>query len=51
MEKIRLGKTEIMASKIGFGCLPLQRRPMDEVIKLLRKAYDSGINYFDTARM
>ena len=51
MEKIRLGKTEIMASKIGFGCLPLQRRPMDEVIKLLRKAYDSSINYFDTARM
>ena len=40
-----------MASKIGFGCLPLQRRPMDEVTKLLRKAYDSGINYFDTARM
>ena len=51
MEKIRLGKTEIMASKIGFGCLPLQRRPMDEVTKLLRKAYDSGTNYFDTARM
>ena len=51
MEKIRLGKTEILASQIGFGCLPLQRQPMDDVTKLLRKAYDSGINYFDTARM
>ncbi len=51
MEKIRLGKSEIMATATSFGCLPLQRRPIAEVIEMIREAVDSGINYFDTARM
>ena len=51
MELVRLGSTEIMATQTAFGCLPLQRHPVEDVTKLLRHAYDSGINYFDTARM
>jgi len=50
MEKIRLGRTNITVSKNGFGALPVQRVSMDEAKKILRKAYDGGINYFDTAR-
>lgn len=51
MEKIRLGSTGIPASHIAFGALPLQRQPMDEVVSMLHRAYDAGINYYDTARM
>jgi aryl-alcohol dehydrogenase-like predicted oxidoreductase len=50
MDKIRLGRTGITVSKNGFGALPVQRVGMDEACKILRKAYDGGINYFDTAR-
>ena len=50
MDKIRLGRTNITVSKNGFGALPVQRVSMDEAKKILRKAYDGGINYFDTAR-
>lgn len=50
METLRLGKTDIIVSKNGFGALPVQRASLDEAIKILRKAYEGGINYFDTAR-
>ena len=50
MEMIRLGRTELMVTKNGFGALPVQRVDMDTASAILRKAYDNGINYFDTAR-
>lgn len=50
MEKMRLGKTEIMASRTGFGALPIQRISINDAAFLLKKAYDNGINFFDTAR-
>lgn len=51
MEMIRLGKTELLVTKNGFGALPVQRVDKDGAVKILRRAYDGGINYFDTARM
>ena len=50
METIRLGRTNLIVSKNGFGALPVQRVGMEDACHLLRKAYDNGINYFDTAR-
>ncbi len=50
MQAIRLGRTNLVVSKNGFGALPIQRVDMDTAKKILRKAYDGGINYFDTAR-
>ena len=50
MQTVRLGKTNLTVSKNGFGALPVQRVSMDEAVRLLRKAYDGGFNYFDTAR-
>lgn len=50
MEKIRLGRTGLMVSRSGFGALPIQRISFDEAKYLLRKAYDNGINFYDTAR-
>ena len=51
MDKIRLGRTELMVTACSFGALPVQRRSVDDAVKLLRKAYDGGINYFYTANM
>lgn len=51
METVRLGKTGLIVSKNGFGALPVQRVSMEEAVKILRKAYDNGINYFDTAHV
>lgn len=50
METVRLGRTEIIVGKNSFGALPVQRVDMDGACRLLRKAYDHGIRYFDTAR-
>ncbi len=50
MSKIQLGSTDIEIEKNGFGCLPIQRISKEEAARLLRKAADGGINYFDTAR-
>lgn len=50
METVRLGKTGIVTNKNGFGALPIQRISKAEAVKLLRKAYENGITFFDTAR-
>ena len=47
---VTLGRTGITVNKNGFGALPIQRIPDEEAVHLLRKAYDNGITYFDTAR-
>ena len=47
---ITLGKTGLNIEKNGFGCLPIQRVSRQEAVRLLRRAYDGGMNYFDTAR-
>lgn len=50
MDRVRLGKTELVVNRNGFGALPVQRADMAEAVRLLRKAYDGGIDFFDTAR-
>lgn len=47
---VTLGRTDIIVNKNGFGALPVQRASMEDAVKLLMKAYDSGIRFFDTAR-
>lgn len=46
---MRLGKTNLEVNKNGFGALPIQRCSMDEAVEILKKAYDEGINFYDTA--
>ncbi len=50
MERIRFGRTNLLVSRSGFGAIPIQRIGFDDAGHLLRKAYDHGINFFDTAR-
>ena len=50
MNKITLGKTGLVIEKNGLGCLPIQRISEQDAVYLLHKAYDGGINFYDTAR-
>ncbi len=50
MSQVTLGMTGITVNKNGFGALPVQRVSMEEAGKLLRKAFENGITFFDTAR-
>lgn len=49
MDKIRLGSTGLMVTAVSFGALPVQRCSVEDGVRLIREAYDLGINYFDTA--
>ena len=49
MEKIRLGKTGMMVSRLGFGGIPIQRLSEDGAVAVVRECIDLGINYIDTA--
>lgn len=50
MDKVRLGKTEMVVNKNGFGALPIQRISVGDAVYLLHKAFDHGIDFYDTAR-
>ncbi len=50
MTTVTLGSTQITVNKNGFGALPVQRVSKEEGAALLRKAYEGGITFFDTAR-
>ena len=50
MKNVVLGRTGIEVPQNGFGALPLQRVSVEEAVKILRRAYDGGIRFFDTAR-
>lgn len=53
----RLGKSDIKVSEIGFGAWTIgldwwgKKIEDDEAIRMLKRAFDRGINFFDTADM
>lgn len=49
MEKIRLGKTNMMVSRLGFGGIPIQRLTEDEAVIVVKRCLDLGITFIDTA--
>lgn len=50
MKQITLGKTGITVPQNAFGALPIQRVSKEMAVKLLRRAYEGGMRFFDTAR-
>ncbi len=50
MKTVTLGKTGITSVQNAFGALPIQRVSDDCAVMLLRRAYDGGMTFFDTAR-
>ena len=50
MQKVKLGKTNLLVSRIGMGGIPIQRDNRDNAYNVIKEAYLSGINFFDTAK-
>lgn len=50
MEYVRLGKTDLLISRVAFGAMRLSDASSDEeAAKIVRTAYDAGINFFDVS--
>jgi len=49
MQTITLGKTGIKVKKLGFGAMFLPRISKEESDRVLNRALELGINYFDTS--
>ena len=50
MRKIVLGSTGIRTVQNAFGVLPLQRVDKERAVKILHRAYEGGMRFYDTAR-
>ena len=50
-EKVRLGRTGLMVSRISMGCIPIQLLSESDAVRLLHHAYDNGVNFYDTAHV
>jgi predicted aldo/keto reductase-like oxidoreductase len=45
-----LGRTGLKVYPLGFGGIPIQRVSEDEAIRVVRRCFELGVNYYDTAR-
>lgn len=50
MKEKTLGRTELLVKTLGFGGIPIQRVSEEEAIAVVRRCYELGLNYYDTAR-
>lgn len=51
MEYVRLGKSNLMVSRVAFGAMSLAKIDDEEkAVSLVQNAYEKGINFFDTTR-
>jgi len=56
MQKRKLGKSGLEVSALGLGCMSMSfgygpAADTQEMISLIRKAVDLGVNFFDTAEV
>jgi len=51
MKTIPLGATDLEASEIGFGGIPIIPLPQEEAVSVVKYCFDLGITFFDTANM
>jgi hypothetical protein len=49
MQYRTLGKTDLIVSEVGFGCIPIIRLETSQAMKTLRHAYQRGVTFYDTA--
>jgi len=49
MQTVRLGRTGLVVSRVGFGGIPIQRCSEAASIEVVRRCLDLGITFFDTA--
>jgi len=51
MKYAEFGKTGLTVSEVGFGGIPIIRLDVATAVKVLRRAFDRGITFYDTANM
>ena len=49
MEKTRLGRTNMMVTRLGFGGIPIQRLSEEDAVAVVRTCQDLGVTFMDTA--
>jgi predicted aldo/keto reductase-like oxidoreductase len=50
MEKVRLGRTNLIVTKLGWGGIPIQRTEEAQAVSVIRAVVDMGVDLLDTAR-
>jgi len=51
MRYLKLGKTGLTVSEVGFGGIPIIRLSLEEAVAVLRRALERGVTLFDTANL
>jgi predicted aldo/keto reductase-like oxidoreductase len=51
MKSVRLGKTELLVSEVGFGGIPIIPLRLEAAVSVVRHCFEQGITFFDTANM
>ncbi len=51
MKHIRLGKTNLEVSAVGFGGIPIIQLPFEKGVAVVRHAHSRGVTFFDTANV
>jgi len=49
MDQVRLGRTELSVSRVGFGGIPIQRLSEQEAVAVVHGCLDLGVTFIDTA--
>jgi len=49
MEKSRLGQTDLMVTKLGYGAMELRHVDQNQAERLLKGVLEAGINFIDTS--
>jgi predicted aldo/keto reductase-like oxidoreductase len=50
MEKVRLGRTNLTVTRLGWGGIPIQRVSEDEAVAIVKAVVEMGTDLLDTAR-
>ena len=50
IEKVRLGKTNLLVARLGWGGIPIQRVGEEEAVSVIRSVVEMGVDLLDTAR-
>jgi predicted aldo/keto reductase-like oxidoreductase len=51
MQQVRLGKTGLVVSRVGFGGIPIQRLSEDQAVRVVQGCLDLGVTFIDTANV
>ena len=50
MKKVRLGRTNLVVTQLGWGGIPIQRVGEREAVSVIRAVVEMGVDLLDTAR-